>query len=113
VVVAVRQRSRLSEAQTRDLRVRQSNLTALTQHHSWAALIAEVEKRQAYIEKTIARSILRGPEDVYLSPEKQAYLRGFAAGMRWFAAAPEQAEGALERFLKTHGITTMEESDAA
>jgi hypothetical protein len=108
---AVRQRrSRLSEQQTRDLRVRQSNLTALTQHHSWTALIEEVEKRQRQIEKTIAREVLRGEG---MSLERQAYLRGFAAGMRWFAAAPEQAEGALERFLQMHGITTTEESDAA
>lgn len=106
-------RRRLSESDTRDLRVRQSNLTALTEHHSWAALVAEVERRQAYIERAIARQVLRGGEDEYLTPERQAYLRGFAAGMRWFAMAPGTAEAALERFLKSHGITTTEESDAA
>jgi hypothetical protein len=101
---------RLSERETRDLRVRQSNLTALTQHHSWTALLAEVDRRQRQIERVIAREVLRGEG---MTMERQSYLKGFAAGMRWFAAAPEQAEGALERFLRSHGITTTEESDAA
>jgi len=92
------------------LRVRQGNLTALTQHHSWAALTAEVERKLAWIEKTVAREVLRGEG---MSAERQAYLKGFAAGLRWFAAAPDQAEGALERFLQMHGITTMKENDAA
>jgi hypothetical protein len=105
-----RPRRQLSEAEVRDLRVRQGNLTALTEHHSWAALIAEVERKQRVIEKEIARMVLR--TDTGMSLDRQAYLRGFAAGMRWFAAAPEQAEGALERFLKSHGITTTEEEGA-
>lgn len=107
-----RLRTRLTEAQIRDLRVRQGNLTALTEHHSWQALVAEVERRHAQIEKTVSREVLRSKTGMSL--ETQAFWRGFAEGIRWFADAPEQAEGALERFFKTHGITTEEEgADAA
>jgi hypothetical protein len=109
-VPRARNRRRLTEQETRDLKVRQANLTALSQHHSWGALVAEVVRREAFIERQIARSILRGKG---LTLEQQAELRGYVAGLRWFTAAPEHAEQALERYLQSHGVTTTEESDAA
>jgi hypothetical protein len=101
---------RLTEAETRDLRVRQGNLSALAEHPAWAALQTEVGRKLTSIEKLVARQVIYGES---LSPERQAYLKGFAAGLRWMAVAPTQAEGALERFLAAHGVTRQEEGEDA
>ena len=104
-------RTRLTEQDTRDLRVRHGNLNSLTQHHSWAVLLEEVEKRKGKIERAIVRQVLHSKEG--LSLEDQAYLKGYVEGLDAFAVAPDQAEARLERFLRLHGVTTTEESDAA
>lgn len=111
MVVAVRQRRRLTEAETRDLRVRHGNLNALTEHHSWAILLEEIEKRVGRIERAVVRQVLHSQEG--LSVENQAYLKGYVEGVRAFAATPDQAEARLERFLRLHGVTTTEEENVA
>ena len=104
-------RTRLTEPETRDLRVRHGNLNALTEHHSWAVLLEEIGKREAKIERSIVRQVLHSKEGLGL--EDQAYLKGYVEGLRAFAIAPDQAEARLERFLRLHGVTIEEESDAA
>ena len=107
----MRPRRRLSESESRDLRVRQSNLTALTDHHSWAVLTEAVESRIAETERAVLRQVLHSEEG--LSLENQAYLKGFVEGLEKFLRTPGMAEARLGRFLKLHGITTMEEEDVA
>jgi hypothetical protein len=91
--------------------VRQGNLTALAQNPAWAALVQEAERKQAKVERLVVAQVLRGRES--LTPEAQAFHKGFIAGMRWFIDQPDAAEGALERFLAHHGLTTEEGADAA
>jgi len=109
--VRPRSRTRLTEKETRDLRVRQSNLNALTEHHSWAALVEAVDRRVAETERAVLRQVLHSKQG--LSLEDQAYLKGFVEGIRAFTRTPTQAEARLDRFLQAHGITATEESDAA
>jgi len=109
--VRPRGRTRLTEAETRNLRVRQGNLNALTEHHSWAMLAEAVERRVDETERAILRQVLRSKEG--LSLEDQAYLKGFVEGIRAFVRTPNEAEARLGHFLKLHGITTEEEEDVA
>jgi hypothetical protein len=90
--------------------VRQANLTALSQHPAWDTLKAEMEVKRSQIERRfVARSLYGGETRGVLEPEAVGYLRGFLAGMTYFLAVPEHAEGSLERFFKRHGITLNEE----
>jgi hypothetical protein len=99
----------LSEAERRNLTVRQGELSALAQHPSWPVLQNEVNAKQARIERVLVAKALSKDG---LDPDDGAYLRGFIHGMRWFAAVPEQAEGALEAFLKRQDIDTPSEGVA-
>jgi hypothetical protein len=96
-------RRRLSEAERRNLTVRQGELSALAQHPSWPVLAEEVNRKQARIERVLVAKALSKDG---LDDDDGAYLRGFIHGMRWFASVPEQAEDALENFLKRQGIST-------
>ena len=102
-------RRRLSEAGVRDLRVRQGNLSAITEHHSWLVLLAEVQKAIDRIETSIVHQVLHSKEG--LSLVDQAYLKGFVEGMDAFAKTPDIAAAKVERVMRQHGITT--EGDAA
>ena len=98
----MRPRRRLSEVEQRNLITRQGSLSALAQHPSWPDLRDEIDRKQARIERVLVANALGAKP---LDQRQVDYLRGFIHGMRWFAAVPEQAEGALEAYLKKQGIS--------
>src|SRR5215813_4158063 len=91
-------RRRRSEAEVRELVVRQGELTALAQHPSWPVLEAELEKRMRVFEKEITTFVFGNPHG--LSLERQHFLRGFVKGMRYVLDIPTGAEASLERYLR-------------
>jgi hypothetical protein len=101
--VARPRRRVISEETQRALVSRQANLTALTKHPSWSELQAEVGRKRVRIEKVVLAKTLASAKPV--DPVEMAYLRGFVHGMNWFSSVPDQAEAALERFLREQGVT--------
>jgi hypothetical protein len=97
-----RPRRRVSPETERVLLARQAALTALTQHPSWEELVEEVGRKRTRIEKIVLAKTLSGAQPV--DPIEMSFLRGFVAGMEWFARVPAQAEASLERFLKEQGV---------
>jgi hypothetical protein len=97
-----RPRRVVSEETQRVLTNRQANLTALSKHPSWPELQAEVARKRERIEKLVLAKTLSIAKPV--DPVEMAYLRGFVHGMDWFASVPDQAEAALERFLRAQGV---------
>jgi hypothetical protein len=94
----VARRRRLDPEAQRTLTQRQAELTALTQHPSWPALHAEVDKRREQIERTVLRKALT--DEPPTDPIEFAYLQGVVSGMQWVARVPITAEARLERYLR-------------
>ena len=92
-----------TEQEQRNLLARRGALSALAHHPSWNDLKDEVDHKQARIERIIVAKALGAKA---LDQRDIDYMRGFIHGMRYFTAVPEQAEGALERFLKKQGVAT-------
>ena len=86
----------------RALTLRQGQLTALTKHPSWPALVEEVERRREEIEAEVVRKALieKPPTD----PIEFAYLQGVISGMQWIARVPVSAEAQLERYLRNRRV---------
>ena len=103
----MRPRRRLSEDERRRLTVTQGNLTALFQHPSWSTIVAEVERKERFIEKQLVALALHNPNGVPL--EQQAYMRGLLDGMHWFLAVPANAERSLEKYLRAQGVQAVPE----
>lgn len=99
----------ISEETRQTLARRQAALTALTKHPSWDELKDEVGRKRGQIEKQIlARMIPQMRPTTPINEPELFFLRGFIAGMEWFAAVPELAEESLTRFLTARGINTEE-----
>lgn len=101
-------RRRLDPETERQANIRQGELTALTKHPSWPALIEEVERRREHLENEVLRKALvdKPPTD----PIEFAYLQGVISGMQWVARVPITASAQLERYLRTarqsEGVTS-------
>lgn len=75
--------------------LRRGELTALAQHPSWDVLRAVLSEKAERVKNSIAvRAIGAG-----ISPEAQAYERGFLAGMAYAVVVPMNAERRLEELL--------------
>lgn len=98
-------RRRIDQATEDELRRRQGALTALGRHDSWEVLQAEVERRAAQMEKIVLAKALGGAPRRPVDPNEMQWMKGFVAGMRWFAAVPTHAEASLRRYLEEQGIT--------
>lgn len=95
-------RRRLTEAEQRQLLLRQGALTALTKHPSWPDLLAELEKKRERIEKITLAKTLRSRDEI--DARDIYYLRGFLGGIDYMVEVCEGAETALENYLKTQGV---------
>jgi len=105
-----RTRRRIDPKAEEALRRRQAALTALASHPSWEELEAEVDRKAARVEKVVLAKVLGGTPRQPINPMELQWLKGFVAGMRWFASVPTTAESSLRRYLEEQGIN-MEESE--
>jgi CHAD domain-containing protein len=104
--VARQRRLRLTKRPTEELLRTQADLTALTQHPSWATLEEEMERRVAELEKRVLAMTLGNPGPI--DTERIHYYRGVIKGMRWFVAVPNSAERSLQSYLHDQGLSTSE-----
>jgi len=84
--------------QQREFVERKANLTALTKHPSWPDLEATIAEKRGRIEKLVLAKTLATRDEVDL--RDIYYLRGFLGGLAYMLSACEDAEVALENFLK-------------
>lgn len=82
---------------SRELLLRQGELTALAQHPSWPVLEAVLDERRAKFEREVLVFMLGGQG---MSLERQAFIRGFVKGMAYTLAVPAGAESRLEEVLR-------------
>jgi hypothetical protein len=91
-------RRRRSEEEQRALLLRRGELMALAQHPSWPVLESVIdEQRQLYLSE-IGHKIMT--DSLTLSPERQAFIRGWMKGALYVLAVPMRNEAALERELR-------------
>ena len=91
-----------SQAAVEALARRQASLTALTKHPSWPDLVEEVDRKETRLQKRVLATALSPSKPV--SQRDLDFVRGFIAGMRWFATVPEVAEHRLESYLREQGV---------
>lgn len=96
----------LDEKAREALTRRQANLSALSKHPSWPDLEEEVERKAARIEKVVLGKVLTGTPRDEINVMELQWLKGFVAGMRWFADVPVKAESSLLSYLESQGIRT-------
>ena len=97
-------RRKISTETEEALRRRQANLTALSRHPAWPDLQEEIERKTWRMERTVLGQALGGGANNLVDPAQVQWIKGFIAGMHYFAAVPENAESRLRRYLKEQGV---------